>query len=75
MAVYPTHFEKTIRALLADKKYQSLKDILITLEPADIAGIFEDLDDERIPLLFRLLPKLPHTRHIHRTSLSKALHP
>ena len=57
MAVYPTHFEKTIRALLADKKYQSLKDILITLEPADIAGIFEDLDDERIPLLFRLLPK------------------
>ena len=57
MALNPLTLEKTFRSLLEDKKYQSLKDILVTMEPADIAGIFEELDDERIPLLFRLLPK------------------
>ena len=50
-------FEKTIRTLLDEKKYQTLKDILVTMEPADIAGVFEDLEEERMPLLFRLLPK------------------
>ncbi|MBQ6464684.1 MAG: magnesium transporter [Oscillospiraceae bacterium] len=49
--------EKTIRALLDEKKYQTLKDVLGTLEPADLAAIFEELDEERTPLLFRLLPK------------------
>ena len=50
-------FEKTIRTLLDEKKYQTLKDILVTMEPADIAAVFEELDEERMPLLFRLLPK------------------
>ena len=50
-------FEKTIRTLLDEKKYQTLKDILVTMEPADIAAVFEDLEEERMPLLFRLLPK------------------
>ena len=49
--------EKTILALLDEKKYQTLKDILVTMEPADIAAVFEELDEERMPLLFRLLPK------------------
>jgi len=57
MAVHAVTVEKTIRALLAEKKYQSLKDILITLEPADIAAVLEQLDRDRVPLLFRLLPK------------------
>ena len=57
MAVHSVSVEKTIRALLDDKKYQTLKDVLITLEPADIAAVFEELDEERTPLLFRLLPK------------------
>ena len=48
---------KTIKALLDEKKYQSTKDILLTMNPADIAAIFEELTEERIPLLFRLLPK------------------
>ncbi len=48
---------KTIKALLDEKKYQSTKDILLTMNPADIAAIFEELAEERIPLLFRLLPK------------------
>ena len=57
MAVKTASFEKTIRALLEEKKYQTLKDVLVTMEPADIAGIIQDLEDERLPLLFRLLPK------------------
>ena len=48
----------TLEALLPDKKYSTIRDILITMNPADIAGVFEDMDDEtRLPLLFRLLPK------------------
>ena len=57
MAVHNVTVEKTIRSLLDAKKYQTLKDILVTLEPADIAAVFESLDRERNPLLFRLLPK------------------
>ncbi len=57
MAVRSVSVEKTIRALLDEKKYQTLKDVLVTLEPADIAAVFEALDEERTPLLFRLLPK------------------
>ncbi len=44
-------------SLLDGKKYVSLRDILTTMNAADIATLFEDLEEERIPLLFRLLPK------------------
>ena len=57
MAVRNVTLEKTIGALLESKKYQTLKDILVTLEPADIAAVFEELNEDRAPLLFRLLPK------------------
>ena len=57
MAVSNVTLEKTIRKLLDEKKYPTLKDVLITLEPADISAVFEELDEERTPLLFRLLPK------------------
>ena len=50
---------KTIKALMDEKKYQSTKDILLTMNPADIAAVFEELAEERMPLLFRLLPKEP----------------
>ena len=49
--------EKAILALLNDKKYTTLRDILVTMNPSDIAAFFTSLSDERIPLLFRLLPK------------------
>ncbi len=57
MAVRSVSVEKTIRALLDEKKYSTLKDVLITLEPADIAAIIEALGEERTSFLFRLLPK------------------
>ena len=51
--------EKAILKLVEDKKYATLRDILVTMNAADIAGIFNslELEDKRIPLMFRLLPK------------------
>ena len=49
--------EKAILKMVEDKKYSTLRDILVTMNPADVAGIFNSLDDKRIPLMFRLLPK------------------
>ena len=37
---------KTIKALMDEKKYQSTKDILLTMNPADIAAVFEELAEE-----------------------------
>lgn len=48
---------ETIRALLEEKKFSSLKDILVTMKPFDIATIFEELQEEKMPILFRILPK------------------
>ena len=47
----------TIQALLEEKKYSTIKDVLVTMEPADVAGILEEIGDVRIPKIFRLLPK------------------
>ncbi len=48
---------ETIRVLLEEKKYNTLRDILITMKPFDIAAVFEELQDEKMPILFRILPK------------------
>ena len=49
--------EKMVTTLLSEKKYPSLRDILVTMNPSDIAGLFDALEQDRVPLLFRLLPK------------------
>lgn len=49
--------EQTIGSLLENKRYPTIKDILITLNAADIAVILGELPEESLPLLFRLLPK------------------
>ncbi len=48
---------ETIQTLAQEKKYAALRDVLTTMNPVDIAAIFEELRDERIALLFRMLPK------------------
>ena len=57
MAEHTVSFDKTLSKLLEEKKYQTLKDVMVTMNGADIAAVFEDLDQDRTPLLFRLLPK------------------
>ena len=48
---------ETIRVLLEERKFNTLRDILTTMKPYDIAAIFEELQDEKTPILFRILPK------------------
>ena len=57
MAEHNVTVESTLKLLLNDKKYSTLKDILVTMNPSDIAAVFEEMDEDRTPLLFRLLPK------------------
>ena len=49
--------QKALLRMLEEKKYATLRDILVTMNPSDVAGIFVDLEDKQIPILFRLLTK------------------
>ncbi len=49
--------EKALIRMLEDKKYTTLRDILVTMNPSDVAAVFVDLDEKQIPLMFRLLTK------------------
>ena len=49
--------EKALLRMLEDKKYTTMRDILATMNPNDIAAIFDDLEERQIPIVFRLLPK------------------
>ena len=57
MTEHKVTMESTLKVLLEQKKYSTLKDILITMNPSDVAELFEEIADERLPRLFRLLPK------------------
>ena len=57
MAEYTCTMERTSALLLEEKKYMTLRDILVTMNPSDVAALFEALPEDRLPLLFRLLPK------------------
>ena len=46
-----------IEDLFRSKKYAALRDLFLPMEPADIALILEEVDEEQMPLLYRLLPK------------------
>ena len=49
--------QRAILSMLEGKKYTTLRDILATMNPSDLAGVFQDLEDKQIPVMFRLLPK------------------
>ena len=49
--------EKALNKMLDEKKYAALRDILSVMNPSDVAELFVDLEECRIPLMFRLLPK------------------
>ena len=57
MAEHSVTVENTLQLLLSEKKYSTIRDILITMNPADIAAVFSGVEPEKLPLLFRLLPK------------------
>ena len=50
--------EKKIEELLAEKKYSVIKEVFAQMNGADISALFEEVPENKIPLLFRLLPKV-----------------
>ena len=57
MADHSVTVENTLQTLLTEKKYSTIRDILITMNPSDIAAVFAGVEPDKLPLLFRLLPK------------------
>lgn len=53
MDVYLEQIEDHLRS----KQYAALRDMFLPMEPADIALILEECGEEKMPLLYRLLPK------------------
>ncbi len=49
--------EKALLKMLEEKKYTALRDVLLVMNPSDIAELLSNTEQEAIPLLFRLLPK------------------
>lgn len=47
----------TILELIEEKKFFKLRETLIEMNPADIATIFDEVNEKDITLLFRVLPK------------------
>jgi len=50
-------FMEQLEDLVARKRWPELRDILVQLEPVDIALLMYELPEDRIPLVYRLLPK------------------
>ncbi len=48
---------QNILALLEEKKYKTLRDVLSVMRPFDLAELFDSVKDEGFIILFRLLPK------------------
>ena len=49
--------ENTLKKLLEERKYLSIKDVLSTMNPSDIAAILDEVSQQQLPKIFRLLPK------------------
>ena len=46
-----------IEELSSRKRWQEIRDLLFLFEPADIAAILAELPLDRLPVVYRLLPK------------------
>ncbi len=49
--------KNVICAMIKEKNFTTLKPLLANMNEMDLATIFEELDDEELPIVFRLLPK------------------
>ncbi len=46
-----------IMELFRQKKFQDIRNLISDMEPADIAVIMDDLEQDELPIFFRILPK------------------
>jgi len=49
--------KQTLESLVEGKKFSTLKDVIVTMNPSDIAYLLSDVSEKTLLLLFRLLPK------------------
>ena len=49
--------ENQIFDLISEKKYTKLRSLLSEMNPADIAPIFDEIEQKELPVVFRILPK------------------
>ena len=49
--------EEKILELIEQKKFGELKSMLSEMNPADLAQIFEEIEEKDLPVIFRILPK------------------
>ena len=52
-----TRVIEEIEDLTTRRRWQEIRDMLLLFEPADIAAILTELPEDRLPLVYRLLPK------------------
>ncbi len=48
---------EVITEYLNARKFGDIRDLFMSMEPADIAQLLGEIDDSRLPILFRILPK------------------
>ena len=46
-----------IEDLLQQRKYAAVREQMVDMEPADVAALLSEFPEDRLPILFRLLPK------------------
>ena len=49
--------QEEILELIESKKFARLREILVDINPADIAVILDEVDSKELPVIFRILPK------------------
>ena len=57
MAEKTVTMERTLQKLLEEKKYNSVRDVLVTMNAADVAWALEKTEPDETARLFRLLPR------------------
>lgn len=57
MAELNATLESAVQRLLEEKKFSTIRDLVTTMAPSDIAALFERIEEKQVPFLFRLLPK------------------
>ena len=57
MAEMTALLQDTIAALVEARKYNTIRDVMVTMNPADIAAVLEEVAPAALPVVFRLLPK------------------
>ncbi len=55
--IRPEDMPEVIIEKLNDRKFGEIRELFMSMEPADIALLLEEVERSRIPILFRILPK------------------